>query len=641
MTIFSCSELSKKFEDKQLFDEISFGLDEGERLGIIGKNGIGKTTLLKIIAGKEIPDNGSIIFNNKVRFEYLEQIPNFDSDGTILNTVMTGNKTAVELLDKFNEINRQLNLNNAHKSDNHDELLNRSMKIQHELEAVDGWNLENNSKSILSKLGFDDFNKYVKHLSGGLKKRVALARALVSEPDLLILDEPTNHLDADSVQWLQDRLQSSNLSIVFVTHDRYFLDALATKIIEIDQQKIFFFPGNFEDYLAKKEEILSMQTSAYQHQLSRLRTELAWLQKGARARRRKHKSRIDWVEKLNRETKLSEDKKIKIELGKSFLGSRIIDAHNIGKSIGGKLLFQDFTYLAKPGDRIGIIGPNGSGKSTLLNTLSGRIQPDSGTIKIGGSANIGYFTQDLYDLKDSQSLIGSLREVAEYIDVGEGRDRYLSCKDLLNRFLFPQRQHSNLISTLSGGEKRRLGLLRIFMANPNVIFLDEPTNDLDISTLNALEEYLENFYGVLLVVSHDRAFLDRTVNFILAFDGKGNIKEYPGNYSYYLEKKEQETILRNKSQISKTEKSKLYSKNSKQKKLSYKEQLEFDNLENMINELEKRKKELTEFIYSSQSSDYKLIEEKSHEIARLDEEIETAMFRWIGLNEKIEEMGKE
>lgn len=622
MTIFSATNISKTYQDKTLFTELSFGLDAGERVGLIGRNGAGKTTLLKIIAGREYPDRGEITFNKDVRFEFLEQMPVFEGSEILLDAVMAARGEVFEMLNEYRGL---CSLDSESGGA-------RLQQLALNIDQANGWNLENEAKAALSQLGIEDFYCTVDILSGGLRKRVALARALISDPDLLILDEPTNHLDADSVQWMQDRLMNSPKSLLFVTHDRYFLDAVSTRIIEIDRKRIFSYPGNFERYLELKESFVSTEESTIEHLRSRLRTELAWLQKGAKARRSKQKSRIDWIEKLREETIRSKEKKIKIELGTSFLGSRIIDAHNIGKSLGGKLLFRDFTYLAKRKDRIGIIGPNGSGKSTLLNVLAGNCEPDEGHVRIGPSVKTGFFTQEIENLPDTQSVLGVLREVAEYIDVGVGRDRYITARDLLNKFLFPPKQHSALISTLSGGEKRRLALLRLLMGNPNVIMLDEPTNDFDIQTLGALEDYLDDFYGTLLVVSHDRAFLDRTVNFIFSFDGNGNIREYPGNYSAYLEKKEAAKKAA-RSTTQKTSSGPQKKPPQKKQKLSYKEQRELDLLGDEIPILESEIGTLEEILSSSDGSDYKKLQELSNNMQKLKEAVEEKTMRWLELSE--------
>lgn len=629
MTIFSCNGVSKAFNDKILFEDIAFGMESGERIGIIGKNGAGKTTLMKIVAGIEPPDLGQSIFNNKVRWEYLDQNPYFESFDVVLDYVMKGKPEVFDYIQKYASICKLIENDNT--PDNKKELDTAS----HYLDHHNGWSLESEAKRILSMLGIEDFYSPVNILSGGLRKRVALARALISEPDLLIMDEPTNHLDADSVQWLQDRLMDFNSSLLFVTHDRYFLDAVSTKIIEIDRKKIFLYQGNYEQYLEMKENVSAAQEATIDHLRSKLRMELAWLQKGAKARRTKAKSRIDWIKVMSDDAVKVKEKNIKIEVGKNFIGSRVIDAHNISKSIAGKVLFNDFTYLAKPGDRIGIIGANGCGKSTLLNILAGYDISDSGTIKIGNSIKIGYYKQEADDLKDNQTVIGSLKEIAEYVDVGEGRDRYLTTKDLLNKFLFPTNQHGAYIHTLSGGEKKRLALIRLLMGNPNVLLLDEPTNDFDLSTLNALEDYLDNFYGTILVVSHDRAFLDRVVNTIYAFEGDGIIKEYPGNYSDYLAKKEAQSKSEIKPISEQSEKYKKEKSEAPKKKLSFKEQREYDGIEANIKQLEVRRENISNQINQSDGANYKELEVLGNELSEIDSKIDLLTMRWIELEEMV------
>ncbi len=625
MTIFSSTGLAKTYNDRLLFTSVSFGMEEGERVGIIGKNGAGKTTLMKIIAGLVEPDEGEVIFNNSASLEFLDQLPEFDRNEVVLDAVM---KARQEMFDYLNEYRELCSLKGSDQD--------RIQWLMNKIDTGDGWNLEPEAKKILTMLGIKDLYQDVTTLSGGLRKRVALARALLSKPTLLILDEPTNHLDADSVQWLQDYLMNSSQSIMFVTHDRYFLDSITTRIVEIDKQRIFNYPGNYQTYLEQKEAFTKAEEATVTHKLTRLRTELAWLQKGAKARRSKQKSRIDWIEELRKSAKRTKEKKIKIELGKTFLGSRIIDAHSITKSIGGKLLFNDFTYIAKPKDRIGIIGPNGSGKTTLLNVLCGRDKADDGTVKLGASINFGFFEQEVRDLRPRDSVIGSLRQVADYIDVGVGRDRYLTTKDLLEKFLFPAKQQSALIETLSGGEKRRLALLRVLMANPNVLLLDEPTNDFDIQTLNALENYLDDFYGTLIIVSHDRSFLDRTVEFIFAFDGNGNIKEYPGNYSAYLEKKEIEKreAARLKAEFKPEKKQR--EKNSVSKKLTYKEKRELEMLEKELPALEERKAGIEKELANCPPEKYQQMEQLSNQLDEISDELDEKTLRWLELDEKAE-----
>ncbi len=636
MVIVTCNGIEKSFNDKLLFKNVAFGLEKGDKLGIIGKNGAGKTTLMKIIAGLETADAGNVVFNNNVRFEYLDQMPDFTNDISILDYTLDSNKELSFLLERYHFI-CDFNVPNKEKE---------LQSITHRIDELKGWNFENETKKILTQLGITDFSKNVKELSGGLRKRVALAKALLSNPELLILDEPTNHLDADSVQWLQDRLQVSSTSLIFVTHDRYFLDAVSTKILEIDKERIFLYPGNYHQYLELKEELVRSQEATKIHKLSRLKVELAWLQKGARARRSKQKSRIDWVQELEKSIKKNTEKKIKIELGNKFLGNRIIELHNAKKSLGGKLLFQKFDYIAKPKDRIGIIGPNGSGKSTLLSVLAGLKQIDSGRFELGNSAEIGYFRQEIEDLNLNKSVIGTLKEVAEYIDVGVGRERYLTTKDILNKFAFLPSQHSMLVANLSGGEKKRLALCRVLMSNPNVLLLDEPTNDFDLKTLSAFEEYLDDFLGVLIIISHDRYFLDRTVNFIWAFDGEGNIKEYPGNYSNYLEKKEKLKLikLKNKNKKENIEENKKNNRsynqnnNKSKKRLSYMEQREFNELEVNIPLLEEKKKIIEKELNKIECTKYKEIEDKCIELKNVSDDIDKAIARWCELQEKIEQI---
>jgi len=629
MTLFSATNLSKKFDRDILFEGISFGMESGERVGLIGKNGIGKSTLLKVVAGIEEPDTGEIVFNRNITFEFLEQNPLFLSNERIIDEVMSAKSELFNVMMRY----EQLCFDMGNKSDDIKSI--ELQKLTQNIDNLQAWNYENETKTILSSLGIEEFDKTCNNLSGGQRKRVALAKVLLSSPDLIIMDEPTNHLDADSVQWLQDQIQNTGKSILFITHDRYFLDAISTKIIEIDRKKIFSYDGSYETYLEQKANYVQAVNSTAEHIQSRLIKELAWLSKGAKARRTKQKSRIDWIKKITAESDKIEDKKIKIELGKSFLGKRVIDANYITKSIDDNLLFKDYTYNAKPGDRVGYIGPNGCGKSTLLNVLSGNLKIDSGDLKIGESVKIGFYSQELDHLDGNITLIATLREIAEFIDCGVGRDRYLTSKDLLTKFLFPPEQHNSLVSTLSGGERRRLALLKVLMLNPNVIFLDEPTNDLDIHTLNVLEDYLDDFYGVLLVVSHDRAFLDRTVHFIHSFEGNGKIKEYPGNYSFYLEKKENKD--NSSAKQTKPQKQQYQKKqNDKKKKLTYTEQKELSILPNEIEELDIRRKSLNEKISSGGNLDYVYIESLCKELDEINNMIDDKTNRWIELEEKQE-----
>lgn len=610
-----------------LFEDVSFGMEDTDRVGIIGRNGAGKTTFLKVIAGVEPPDTGIVAFNKEARFEYLQQLPHFEKHITVLEAAMSGKPHLAAALARHEDLCAKPTLTQAEEEELH--------KVNRLIDEKHGWNLDSEAKSMLSRLGMELFDADVMNLSGGQRKRVALARALLSEPDLLILDEPTNHLDAGSVQWLQDYLQQAQKGLLLVTHDRYFLDAVCNRIIELDRNKLFNYPGNFERYLERKEAMIEAEEAAAEHLRNKLRQELAWLQRGAKARRTKQQSRIDWIAKMQAEPPPPDEKNIKIELGNVFLGGRIIDAYNIGKNIGDRVLFQNFTYSAAPGDKIGIIGPNGTGKSTLLNTLAGLIQPDFGSVKLGETVKIGYFKQEITDLAPRQTVIGALREIAEYIDVGVGRERYLTAKELLDRFLFPSRQQNSLIETLSGGERRRLALLRVLMANPNVLMLDEPTNDFDIATLGALEEHLSHFKGVLLIVSHDRSFLDKTVDFVYALEEGGIIKQYPGNYSAYLEKIEQKKETERQNKPTTTLKEEPIKKDKPKKAgLSFKEQKEYEELEKNIERWEKEKEQVSVLMTKTDGSDYKRIVELSEQLATIEQNIDTATERWLELEER-------
>lgn len=599
MTLFSASDLSKIYFEKTLFDSIAFGMQDGEKVGIIGRNGAGKTSLLKIIAGLVEPDEGIVARNREARFEYLDQLPQFDVDDTAVHAV--------------------------------------SSAYDHRHGHLEDWEIEVRARRYLGKLGIHDAERNVHEMSGGQRKRVAIARALMSEPDLLILDEPTNHLDADSVQWLQDELSSSTSALLLVTHDRYFLDAVCNRIVELDQHRLYSYDGGFEYYLERKESMLDVQDSTAAHQRNKLRQELAWLQKGAKARRTKQKSRIDWAVKLQEDLAQKSDRAemrdIDIELGHRLLGGKIIDAVNIGiSSPDGTTLVRDHTWRAAPGNRIGIIGPNGIGKSTLLLVLAGRMPPSSGYVDVGETVTLGFFVQEVKDLKENETVVANVREIAEYIDVGVGRERFITAKELCERFGFNSKQQHAYVHTLSGGERRRLALLRVLMANPNVLFLDEPTNDFDIVTLSALEEYLQYFKGVLVIVSHDRAFLDKTIDTIWSFEGNGIIKEYPGNYSAYLERKEQNASAK-ASELKGAGTAADKSRNGKSKKISYKEQREISELEQLIPELEKRNAALEARMGSGEGS-YTDHQQWAEEHRALADQIEAATMRWLELSER-------
>jgi ABC transport system ATP-binding/permease protein len=593
MQLFSCNGLSKRYYEKLLFENIAFGVSQSERVGIIGRNGVGKSSLLRIIAGLDEPDEGILSVAKDARFEYLSQLPVFEPGATALGTVLA------------------------------------SARIPGE-----AWDVEQKAIRTLHELGIDAPHDRIDEMSGGQQKRVAIARSILTEPDLLILDEPTNHLDAESVQWLQDEIMWANASLLLVTHDRYFLDAVCTRIVELDQSRMFSFPGGYEKYLEQKETMLAIDDATAAHQRNKLRNELAWLGKGAKARRTKQKSRIDWIRDMQDVPEKTKQREIEIELGNKFLGGKIIEAVDISSGT----LFQRFTYHAAPGDRIGIIGPNGAGKSTLLSMLAGERQPSSGYVQVGDTVTLGMFRQNITDFSENDTVLANVRAVAEYIDTGVGRDRYLTAKELCDRFGFSSKQQHAMVHTLSGGERRRLGLLRMVMANPNVMFLDEPTNDFDIQTLSALEEYLQFFKGVLIIVSHDRFFLDRCVTTLWVFE-QGTIKEYPGNYSAYLERREQQkgqsvSSAQTKATPQPAGPAKPVTVSS-QKKLSFKQTQELAALEQHIPELENQQRRLEELLNGVLAEPKEIIQ-ASTELAAVISQLEQSIERWVELSAMVE-----
>ncbi len=598
--LFSCTNLSKSYFEKELFAHLSFGMVEGEKVGIIGRNGAGKSSLLRIIAGIDTADGGDIAKRRDLHVEYLDQDPQFADGITAVHAV------AFE-------------------------------GYHSELSTQSTWDRETQARIILGKLGLNNPELYVQQMSGGQRKRVALARALLSDADLLILDEPTNHLDADTTQWLQDELVNSSKGLLLVTHDRYFLDAVCTRIVELDQLRLISYEGGYAKYLERKEAMLAVQDATAAHERNKLRRELAWLARGAKAQRKQQKSRIDWIKRMEPEVKQTQFRDIEIELGHRFLGGRIIDAENVGV----KGLFHSFSWRAQPGERIGIIGANGAGKTTLLRILAGESQADSGWVNRGDTVTLGFFRQEIRDLHENESVLANVRSIAEYIDVGVGRDRYISARELCDRFGFGPKQQNAYVHTLSGGELRRLGLLRVLMANPNVLFMDEPTNDFDIVTLNALEEYLQYFKGVLLIVSHDRAFLDKVATTIWSFQSDGVIKEWPGNYSAYLEAIEAHQRISTRSGDVDPEPKNTPTKQETiatataplRKKKSPWDEKHLKELENQLMVLE-AEKSLTEMQLGDAGTPYSQIAELTKKLGELQERIEQTMEQWLEISER-------
>ena len=621
MNLVTIEHLTKSYTERLLFDDTSFSVNEGEKIGIIGINGTGKSTLLKIVAGIEEPDQGTVARSRNLDIRYLPQNPKFETGDTILESIVRDNVASPHM--GFGESHEQV------------------------------WDLESQAKTILTKLGIYEFDKRVDHLSGGEKKRVALTSVLLSTADLLILDEPTNHLDSEMADWLEEYLKKFRGALLMITHDRYFLDCITNRIVELDQGKLYSYQTNYTGFVQQKAERMSMAQATERKRQSILRVELEWMQRGARARSTKQKAHIQRYEELRDQKGPELDKQVELESVSSRLGRTTVEAAHLHKSYDGRVLIQDFTYIFLKNDRIGIVGPNGSGKSTLMKMIAGWVEPDGGTVEIGQTVKMGYFSQENEALDESLRVIDYIKNVAEYVQTKDGS---ISASMMLERFLFPGSVQYMTIDRLSGGEKRRLYLLRILMDAPNVLLLDEPTNDLDIQTLTILEDYLDSFQGIVITVSHDRYFLDRVVRRIFAFEGNGAVVQYEGGFTDYQvarqnrEKTAENGALKNKVIGDKSlEKKEGESRGGRQEgrcqrpvklKFSYKEQREWETIESEIVELEHVIAGLDEQIWAA-ASNYdklnKLMREKEEQEILLEEKME----RWMYLNELAEKIAEQ
>lgn len=638
MTIFTLRSLKKDFGIKEILKDGSFSLDEGDKVGLIGTNGSGKSTLLKMIAGLEPIDSGEIWVNAGSKIVYLPQQPDLDENHTVLEQVFADSGAQMALVREYEEISDKL----AHGQGDHDKLMSRLSSVSQRMEEVGAWELETNAKVILSQLGIEDFHAKIGDLSGGYRKRIALATALLSEPDVLLMDEPTNHLDALSVEWLQSYLNRFRGALLLITHDRYFLDKVTNRIIEIDRADLYNYSGNYAYYLEKKAESEESAVSSQRKHAGVLRRELEWLKRGPKARSTKQKARIDRVREMQAQEFKQVQGKVEISTVGRRIGKKVIELKEICKSYGDRTLIKDFTYNFNPEDRLGIIGSNGAGKSTLMDIITGKVQPDSGSVELGSTIHIGYFDQhsDDVNINEEQRVIDYLKNIAELVETSDGS--VITASQMLERFLFPPNQQYAPISKLSGGERRRLFLLKVLMSAPNVLILDEPTNDLDVQTLGVLEDYLEDFNGCVIVVSHDRYFLDRTVDVIFAFESGGNLRQYPGNYSVYLDYKaaaeteEKETKKPKEVSESNNQKSKIETPKSDQsRKLSFKEKREYEELENKITEMEAEKEAVEKTLYNNPPSDFNELQQLTDKLAELTEAIDSATERWLELAERV------
>lgn len=612
MNLLTMEHITKSYTDRVLLDDVGFSINENEKIGVIGINGMGKSTLLKVAAGIEPCDSGKISMGGQVKICYLPQTPVFQEGTTILKAAVEGN---------VDELNR--------------------------------WTIEADAKAMLNRLGFTDYEERIGHMSGGQKKRVALVNALLTPADILVLDEPTNHLDNAMSEWLEEYLISFRGAILMVTHDRYFLDRVATRIVEVDQGKIYNYPGNYSQFVRLKEERQNMALATERKRKSILKTELEWLSRGARARSTKQKAHIDRIKAMQEIRDIQEEKRVAMDSVASRMGNKTIEIAGISKSYDDRKLIEDYSYIFLKNDRIGIIGPNGCGKSTLLRIINGIVKPDAGSLDIGQTIRMGYFSQENEYMDDSMRVIDYVKEVGEYITTSDGK---ITASQMLENFLFDGAIQWSKIEKLSGGEKRRLYLLRILMGAPNVLILDEPTNDLDIQTLTILEDYLDRFDGIIIVVSHDRYFLDRTVNRIFSFEGDGVIRQFEGGYSDYLIRKELEALpeemdasgARKESRDDRTpnveespaENSKdTWKKRDKKLRFSFKEQREFEAIDDEIAALEAKIEELDSQIAANATNSARL-NELLKDKEEMEQKLEEKMERWVYLNDLNEQIQK-
>ncbi|WP_283702571.1 ABC-F family ATP-binding cassette domain-containing protein [Clostridium perfringens] len=630
MNLITLENISKSYSEKILANNISLGINEGEKIGLIGVNGTGKSSFLKIVAGVEEPDEGTVTKGNRVRIEYLAQTPDYDDNATVLEQVFKGNSEEMRILREYEELLEKIDKGEVKENDSE-----RLIKLQGKIDALNLWDMESEAKNVLTKLGITNFEEKVGNLSGGQKKRIMLAAALITPCELLILDEPTNHLDNETISWLEEYLNSRKGALLMITHDRYFLDRVTNRILELDRGRLFSYDGNYSVFLEKKMERIAIEKASEEKRQNLMRKELAWVRRGAKARTTKQKARLQRFDELVNQEGFIENENIEISVMGTRLGKKIIEIEHLNKSFGDKKIVDDFNYIVLRSDRIGIVGPNGIGKSTLMGMIEGKVKPDSGEIIKGETVKIACFSQEDTHMHPEMRAIDYIKEAGEYLQTATGER--ITASQMCEKFLFDGTLQWTMIGMLSGGERRRLHLLRVLMEAPNVLLLDEPTNDLDIETLNRLEDYLDDFGGVVITVSHDRYFLDRVCNKIFSYEGNGKIDIYTGNYGDYLLSKEEEAVNNKEKEVS-VDKNKKESSVDKNKnkgkvlKFSFKEQREFETIDEEIMTLEEKIEEL-DSLMAKHASEYGRLQELIEEKANVEEELAFKYERWEYLNE--------
>lgn len=620
MNYLSVEHISKSYGDQILFEDLNFGIEKGQKVALVARNGAGKSSLFKILVGLDTPDGGIISYNREVRIGFLAQEHGLDDNLTILENIFIAKNPMTRAIAAYEKALLENDNDALHRA--HDQM-----------DQTGAWDYEAKAKQILGGLEIHDLEKVVGQLSGGQKRRIALAKVLIEEPDLVFLDEPTNHLDLDMIEWLEEFLNRSNMTIFMITHDRYFLENITDEILELENKQIYKYKGNFSYYLEKKAERETLEESSREKAMNLFKRELEWARKMPKARTTKSKSRLDSFEELKEKVRKNTDPDaLELEINISRLGSKIVELHRVKKSYGDTNIINGFDYVFKTGEKVGLVGRNGTGKSTFLNLLTQQIEPDGGKVIVGETVVYGYYSQTGIPLKDGQRVIEAVREVAEYIPLKKGKT--ITAAQMLERFLFPKHTHFNYIEKLSGGEKKRLQLLLLLMKNPNFMILDEPTNDLDVFTLSALEEYLQHYPGCLIIVSHDRYFLDKLVDHVFVLDGHGNVRDIFGSYS---------TFRATMDEMAKAEKDRVQAKEiaasavkeeaSKAKtKISYKDKFEFDQLEKEIPVLEKKKKELEEKL-SQVLDQHNELMAVSEQLGKVVDELDAKSLRWLELSE--------